>query len=1646
MTARVASVLMVLTAFLVIAQGVQAMTAQPTTAATAQPATAETQLKPGETATVSTDTKTGSVSTETKTVCDVKKNPRCGKICPLIVVDKPENFRCYRPDNGCTPPEGVKACSNEDTKKIVGNDTAKLSDPLKPAGDPGNFKTGSEIKNEDLIPQGYDKTTSEVVGSSYDEGGFNDVDYSSVGPQADPNLDENGFPKNDIETALQNAESLKKQAAELRAQGKNVELQWQFSSKDIASLKSISSFTDPGTGVTYGSNFESFLAPMLGGQGGFLSFDPNTAFNGFRTPLVPYTGNQFFDSLNAQTLNFFNSGGSVTTNAGTLSFEGGTPTITTTAGSPTHSVVQDLRSAGVPDISSFSGLQFQSPKDPLLLISPKTGAAFSVDPSTGKLVPLQGPDAKAPIKIDALDTPPTIEELTAIKFDDLADLELDTMLQDQDVFANVLDGAGGVDMFNVREANTATKGTPTFSNVIERWQREGNDAELRRAINLAVNDSNRAALEDLGAVDLLPDGTRAGITNVVLGDGETPTLMRADTTARPGSFAERVAGLTEGVSEYVQSSWESLQNGARGLVGLPPIEKPEVSELPPIGKVGVTVKAPDGRNLTISFDPNVSSEVAGKTVTLREVIEGASGTAGSTLATAEEVRAYAAEKGIDLTKFGVAAETVEAVDVFKSSNPQPRVRTLEQYQEIASRAAPGASFGSILSTAEAYPEIYDWRTNGLEHEGGGGRSGYVYSYGPDPSTTKSPDAVEVSFISGEEFRQVFGRNVPGAVSNPVGEIPRSFSPPIALGGSGTPTEAPVIVTSAETEPPRGVGEIPTGPIDIPESGLNLPPGPPQIIEDPSKESPVREAPPVVASNPPTTRGNQPTGNTTLPTPIASLGSAIAKGFLNAVGYVPQEPLPSNVPSWYGGGTSGGAAPSTGTAVPAAPPINTNPLPPQYADADTVPPSVMNAAAADPQKSILERVLEATTIVTPAVAGPRTGCTGNNCGGTTSGGQQGGSTQVAPAYTAQTTDPTTGKAYSCNGSANQCIESMRREVALDRAKAAGRVPAGAKLAKFKAQLKAGQSAPQSMPRSQVRSNGLNGVKNPNVAARTPTTDDFIANLRSKGLTVVDLRSEYAGRYSSRGGTGITTTFVHGDKANGGALLNHCKNTSKCYSMVIGDGKGGSGDGTVYILADMQAAPAHAAGANKFSYGLALASADYDGKERGNSTAAQEEATMKVLGAMVDDYGWVATSHGLSSKYSIGGRHECEGGCNITSRIRNGDIPPAQQTYYDIVDESGKVVATVPLPSSAIQPDGSVELAVDESGKPILRSSGGGGYPAYAVTPESLPRGTWNPETKRYELAPDQADSARRQPTITPQDDRTEAARAPQAAQPPSAPQSPQGGAPQQQGQAPTVQPPTQVQPTTQPIVQRFSCDPGVVLRQGTTTVSWACGNATGSTGTNFDARNATAGSVEVALPNEEGTVSYGVICNQGEAKSQLRTCEVAVVTPQIVIAVVPETVRPGNKARIGWTGKEVARCGLFGPSGLMVEKKGSVGVDTTDELEATTHYTVLCDTTVPGEQIQKTVTVAVSGYTGAVIDSVVTQLSVEAPVVNTTTTNTTQNDFSESESFDASGDTSIQDNNNQRGTFTATGDNGQAVSLCDPSVGIYQFTQCLMRNR
>jgi hypothetical protein len=165
--------------------------------------------------------------------------------------------------------------------------------------------------------------------------------------------------------------------------------------------------------------------------------------------------------------------------------------------------------------------------------------------------------------------------------------------------------------------------------------------------------------------------------------------------------------------------------------------------------------------------------------------------------------------------------------------------------------------------------------------------------------------------------------------------------------------------------------------------------------------------------------------------------------------------------------------------------------------------------------------------------------------------------------------------------------------------------------------------------------------------------------------------------------------------------------------------------------------------------------------------------------------------------------------------------------------------------------------------------------------------------------------------------------------------------------------------------QLSCQPKIADSGQAVSISYACANATGSTGTGFSTNGALSGSLTVDAPTPpagQNTVTYTLTClNQGVTSSA--QCQVQLGKPGIVLVTNPKAVHGGETSLIGWISSGMQSCVISSPDQSDFTQRNANntnpnGAATSSPITGTTRFQLDC-TTLGGVTKQATTTVTMN---------------------------------------------------------------------------------------
>jgi hypothetical protein len=285
-----------------------------------------------------------------------------------------------------------------------------------------------------------------------------------------------------------------------------------------------------------------------------------------------------------------------------------------------------------------------------------------------------------------------------------------------------------------------------------------------------------------------------------------------------------------------------------------------------------------------------------------------------------------------------------------------------------------------------------------------------------------------------------------------------------------------------------------------------------------------------------------------------------------------------------------------------------------------------------------------------------------------------------------------------------------------------------------------------------------------------------------------------------------------------------------------------------------------------------------------------------------------------------------------------------------------------------------------------------------------------------------------------------------------PQTPQGGGGSPQGGAPTTQgkPPVSGgvgggapgipavganNGTTNKTLAQLTC-PVATMADVPFSVKWVCAPGMTSQGTGFSTGGLVGGTATTSIT---ATTTFGLACAGTNAAAA--TCTTRVIAPKTALTAAPTEVEPGQKVVIAWVTTDTTNCSLYGPQSIL-RSGGTTNIHVIPSLSRSTEFALACGTT-GGTTIKRTVVVRVRGSAGEIDPAIVPESDIR-------TTPTTEDPMLEGGTAPANdqNNTGSPSVNGQTNTspagYTATDQNGNQITLCDPMMGIYRFTQCLLK--
>lgn len=128
-----------------------------------------------------------------------------------------------------------------------------------------------------------------------------------------------------------------------------------------------------------------------------------------------------------------------------------------------------------------------------------------------------------------------------------------------------------------------------------------------------------------------------------------------------------------------------------------------------------------------------------------------------------------------------------------------------------------------------------------------------------------------------------------------------------------------------------------------------------------------------------------------------------------------------------------------------------------------------------------------------------------------------------------------------------------------------------------------------------------------------------------------------------------------------------------------------------------------------------------------------------------------------------------------------------------------------------------------------------------------------------------------------------------------------------GNEPAPGTPTQSNP-----VASISCQPQVADAGTQVAISYACENATESTGTNFSTDGALSGSAVETMPSVGTSQIYSLKCTSKNV-SHTAQCAVQINKPSIALVASPNVIQRGEQTTIGWVTSGMESCVISSPT-------------------------------------------------------------------------------------------------------------------------------------
>jgi len=317
--------------------------------------------------------------------------------------------------------------------------------------------------------------------------------------------------------------------------------------------------------------------------------------------------------------------------------------------------------------------------------------------------------------------------------------------------------------------------------------------------------------------------------------------------------------------------------------------------------------------------------------------------------------------------------------------------------------------------------------------------------------------------------------------------------------------------------------------------------------------------------------------------------------------------------------------------------------------------------------------------------------------------------VAPAGSVSMTDSTTGASFSCSGNAATCVAAFQQQAALSRLCASNPATCNASVGTFN-ETPNGTAQQQAQPRKIIAIQSAYGAmgklaQNPNVPTVTGiSSQSLISQLRAAGVPVQDNSSASLSNYP-HGKNQMAALTWHGDGSSGNGaglvqeeITNNQRGASAAQAVL-------QQDGTLVVVAPLDAVSFHAATMNKLGPGIEIQGINNTG---GNPTPAQLATMQKVTNVVMNQLGWEVGTHG---QIEPSHKDALEAGPSTINYVYQG-VAPGPVPSYTITDANGNPVlgangqpiTTTQAPGNVggaslflTNPDGT--LQVDQNGNPI-----------------------------------------------------------------------------------------------------------------------------------------------------------------------------------------------------------------------------------------------------------------------------------------------------------------------------------------------------------